>query len=232
MLDFDQYEVLTFDCYGTLIDWETGILGALQPVLNRHGIKMEDPELLRLYGELETQAEEGVFKAYKEILGSVLKGFGARLEFDPEQEELEHFQKCIREWPPFADSTRALNSLQKKYKLAILSNIDNDLFRFSAQHLQIDFDYVMTAQQIGSYKPSHKNFEYAISKLNLPSSKILHVAQSLFHDIKPAREVGLDTVWVNRRSGKTGTGATPPATAEPDLEVPDLQSLVNLIGLD
>jgi len=232
MLNFDQYEVLTFDCYGTLIDWETGILCSVQPILARHGIQMEDVELLKLYGELETKTEEGSFKPYKEVLGAVLKGFGKRLGFDPMPEEIDHFQLCVREWPPFSDSTQALRSLQKKYKLAILSNIDDDLFSHSANHLQINFDYVMTAEQIGSYKPSIRNFEFALEKLPASPDKILHVAQSLFHDIKPAKEIGLNTVWVNRRKGKTGSGATPRAEVEPDAEVPDLQSLVKLIGLE
>jgi 2-haloacid dehalogenase len=121
--------------------------------------------------------------------------------------------------------------LKKKYKLAIISNIDDDLFAFSAQRLQTQFDWVITAQQARSYKPSLNNFRLAIDQIGLPANRILHVAQSLFHDMVPARALGLSTVWINRRHNKTGFGATPPAQAQPDFEVPDLQTLAGTIGL-
>jgi 2-haloacid dehalogenase len=231
MLDFDTFKVLTFDCYGTLIDWETGIWQTLQPILAHHQIALTSEQALELYGELEAQAESGPYQDYKTILQTVLKGFGSKLGFVPLQAELERFSNSVKEWPAFPDSAPALQALKKKYKLAIISNVDDDLFEFSAQRLQTPFDWVITAQQVKSYKPSLNNFHFAFEKIGLPTEAILHVAQSLFHDIVPAKTLGLSTVWVNRRYNKPGFGATPPAQAQPDVEVPDLQSLATMIGL-
>ena len=230
MLNFENFDVLTFDCYGTLIDWEEGILSSLKPVLNNHGIEIGCDEVLEIYSDLEAKAEEGEYQSYQSVLRSILSGFGKKFDFKPSEEELAVFSTCVKHWPPFEDSTDALRALQTKYKLCILSNIDDDLFAYSAQHLKVNFDTVFTAQQIGSYKPSLQNFEFAMQHLGLPKERILHVAQSLFHDIVPAKKLGLATVWLNRREGKEGFGATPAAEAKPDFEVPDLQSLVDLIG--
>ena len=231
MLNFDQFEVLTFDCYGTLIDWESGIWGALDPILATHRVTVSLEKALELYGELESEAERGPYHDYKTVLRTVLAGFGSRLGFAPKPAELERFAASVKDWPAFADSPRALRALKSKYRLAIISNIDDDLFAFSAARLQVEFDWVITAHQVKSYKPSLNNFRVAFDRIGLPQAKILHVAQSLFHDIAPAKGLGLSTVWVNRRHGKAGTGATPPAQAQSDLEVPDLQSLARTIGL-
>ena len=160
----------------------------------------------------------------------VLEGFGSRLGFVPNETEVQRFSESVRDWPAFPDSSRALQALKKKYKLAILSNIDDALFAFSAQRLGMQFDWIITAQQAKSYKPSLNNFHLGIERIGLPRSKILHVAQSLYHDIVPAKTLGLSTVWINRRHDKKGFGATPPAQVQPDLEVPDLQTLAEMIG--
>jgi 2-haloacid dehalogenase len=231
MLNFDQFEVLTFDCYGTLIDWESGLWAALSPIFANHRVTVALDNALELYGELESEAERGPYRDYKAVLRTVLEGLGSRLGFTPTPDELERFAVSVKEWPAFPDSPRALRALKTKYKLAIISNIDDDLFASSAQRLQVPFDWVITAQQVKSYKPSLNNFRVAFERLGLPQSRILHVAQSLFHDIAPAKTLGLATVWVNRRHGKAGSGATPSAQARPDLEVPDLQSLAQRIEL-
>ncbi len=231
MLNFDNFEILTFDCYGTLIDWETGIWNALQPVLTAHHVVMLVDEALELYGKLESEIESGEYQDYKTVLAMVLEGFGREFGFNPAQEELQRFSISVEDWPAFPDSSRALQALKTKYKLAILSNIDDDLFAFSNQRLGVAFDWIITAQQAKSYKPSLNNFHLALERIGLPQNKILHVAQSLFHDIAPARLLGLSTVWVNRRHDKAGSGATPPAQSRPDLEVPDLESLARQIGL-
>ena len=231
MLNFDQFEVLTFDCYGTLIDWESGIWGALGGILAGHQVSVTPEKALELYGELEAEAERGAYRDYKTVLRTVLEGFGARLRFAPAASELQRFAASVKDWPAFPDSPRALQALKTKYKLAIISNIDDDLFAFSAQRLQVQFDWVITAHQAKSYKPSLNNFRLAFDRIGVPPAKILHVAQSLFHDIAPAKTLGLATVWVNRRHDKAGSGATPPAQAQPDLEVPDLHSLARTIGL-
>ncbi len=231
MLQFNGFEVLTFDCYGTLIDWETGIWKALQPIVTSHHVGLSPDRALELYGELETETERGEYREYKSVLQMVLKGFGARLGFVPTANELQHFSMSVRDWPAFPDSAPALQALKTKYKLAIISNIDDDLIAFSAQRLQVKFDWIITAQQAKSYKPSLNNFRVAFERIGLSQTRILHVAQSLFHDIVPAKALGLSTVWVNRRHDKAGFGATPPAQAQPDLEVPDLQTLARRIGV-
>ena len=230
-MNFDNFEVLTFDCYGTLIDWESGIWEALQPSLTNPHIAITRNKALELYGELESEAERGEYHEYQAVLRMVLEGLGSRLGFAPTPIELQHFSESVKDWPAFPDSARALQALKKKYKLAIISNIDDDLFAFSAQRLQMQFDWVITAQQAKSYKPSLNNFHLAFKRMALPKDKILHVAQSLFHDMVPAKGLGLSTVWINRRYNQGGFGATPPAQAQPDLEVPDLQTLAEKMGL-
>jgi 2-haloacid dehalogenase len=228
MLDFDRYEYLTFDCYGTLIDWERGILTAIHPVLAKHGVAISDDELLERYGELESAAEGGEYHSYKETLATVMDGFARHYDFTLAPGERESLAVSVGDWPPFADTVEALGVLAGRYKLVILSNIDDDLFALSAKHLKVPFAAVITAQQVGSYKPNHGHFRVALDRLGVSKERILHVAQSLFHDIVPAKEVGLATVWVNRRHDRSGFGATPAAAARPDLEVPDLRTLAGM----
>jgi 2-haloacid dehalogenase len=231
MLNFDDFAVLTFDCYGTLIDWETGIWAALGPILGNHQMVLEQEPALQRYAALEAALEAGPYLEYREVLRQVLAGLGEQLGFTPTATEVEYFSASVGDWPAFLDSAAALQALHQKYQLAILSNIDDDLFALSARRLQTTFDFVITAQQARSYKPSLNNFQLAFQRIGQPPAKILHVAQSLFHDHVPAKALGLSTVWVNRRHDRPGSGATPPATAQPDLEVPDLQTLAKTIGL-
>jgi len=232
MIDFTNYEVLSFDCYGTLIDWESGILGALKPVLSAHQIHLDDRQILELYGEIESKAEEGDYLRYREILKNVVRQFGRRFNFTPTPSEVACLVDSLRNWKPFPDTVGALQALRKKFKLAVISNIDDDLFALSAKRLQVELDWVITAEQAKSYKPSLHNFELALQRIGVPPKKLLHVAQSLYHDIVPAKTLGLSTVWVNRRKDKEGFGATPPASGHPDLEVPDLKTLASTLGLN
>jgi len=231
MLDFAMFEVMTFDCYGTLIDWESGIASAMGKILTSHGAKISDDEILELFAKLESRIEAGKFHNYKTVLAKVAEGFGQELNFIPHRSEIESFSRSVEDWPPFHDSVEALHSLQKRYSLAVISNVDDDLFAFSAKHLEADFDWVITAEAVKSYKPSLNNFYHAIEKIGIPKERILHVAQSLYHDIEPAEKVGLKTVWINRRHDKEGFGATPEAKARPDMELPDLMSLASHAGL-
>ncbi len=231
MLNFDSFEVITFDCYGTLIDWETGIWEALEVIFLNHRINMAAEKALELYGELESEAERGHYQKYRNVLRMVLKGLCSRVGFLPTEAELRDFSESVKEWPPFPDSVASLEALKRKYKLAIISNIDDDLFTFSAQRLRVQLDWIITAEQARSYKPSFNNFHLAINRIGVPQDKILHVAQSLYHDIIPAKTLGLRTVWINRRRNKKGWGATPAATAQPDLELPDLQTLAQKTGV-
>ncbi len=235
MLDWNRFELLTFDCYGTLIDWETGILAAMRPLLAAKGISADDEAVLAAFGRHETHAElELTPRAcrpllYKEVLILTLAGMAQELGFTPTPEELLTLRESVQHWPAFPDSPSALQALKQRYKLAVLSNIDDDLFAFSQAKLGVDFDWVVTAQQVGSYKPNPAHFHAILERTGLPVDRILHVAQSLHHDIRPAKALGFTTVWINRRHGKPGSGATPPAQATPDLEVRSLQELVEMM---
>lgn len=231
MLDFDRYGVLTFDCYGTLIDWETGILRALKPLLSDYGVTLDDEEILQVFAEIESSVEAGEYVSYREVLRRVVQGFGVRLGFQPAEYELNGLASSLGQWQPFPDTAAALQTLGRKYRLAVISNIDDELFAVTAQHFPVEFDWVITAEQARAYKPSRKVFEYALRKLAVPRDQILHIAQSLYHDIAPASAMGIATVWVNRRKGGSGSGATLPAQAAPDLEVSDLGAWVELMGL-
>jgi 2-haloacid dehalogenase len=224
-LDFDQFDVLTFDCYGTLIDWETGIVGALRPILDAHEVTASDEQLLETFARHEAAIEAGPYRRYREVLAACLDRIGADLGFAPTDAEREAFAGSVGDWPAFPDSPDALRRLKQHFKLAVITNCDDDLFARSNERLGIDFDWVVTAQQVGSYKPSHRNFQRAFETIDASRERILHVAQSLFHDHVPAKELGLSSVWIDRRRDVHGFGATPQASAEPDLTVPDLSSL-------
>jgi 2-haloacid dehalogenase len=239
MLNFQQFEVLSFDCYGTLIDWESGILTALKTILANHNITPEnypidisDQQLLAMFARRESALEEKAYATYREILKKVVQNFAVRLNFIPTEAELNSLAESIQNWEPFPDTVEALKSLKKRYKLTIISNIDDDLFAHTAQKLAVEFDWIITAQQIKSYKPALQNFEIAIERMRIANDKLLHIAQSVYHDIVPAHSMGLSTVWVNRRQNKPGDGATVAARGNPDLEVPDLKTLVSLMNLE
>jgi 2-haloacid dehalogenase len=231
MLDFSQFEILTFDCYGTLIDWESGILRAVKPVFRRHGIEADDRKILEMYAQIEAKFEEGEYLRYGLVLRLVMTEMSLRLRFDADVAELDCLSRSLGDWEPFPDTVGALERLKSRYKLAVVSNVDGRLFEATSRRLGIDFDWVITAEQAGAYKPSHKLFELALERIGVPRDRVLHVAQSIYHDVIPAKALGLSTVWVNRRKGQEGSGATAPATGEADLEVRDLESLARAAGL-
>ncbi len=226
MLDTERIEVLTFDCYGTLIDWETGILEALRPLLAAHGASAVDADILTRHAALESAAEGGEYRAYRTVLREVVDGFGEAYGFSPDRAERDSLARSVGDWRPFTDTVPALETLSRRYRLGVVSNIDDDLFAASAERLDVVFDWIVTAEEVRAYKPAHAHFERAIERAGCPLERILHVAQSLHHDIVPARELGLATVWVDRRHATPGFGATPPASAAPDLRVTDLAALV------
>ncbi|MGZ4789841.1 MAG: haloacid dehalogenase type II [Terriglobales bacterium] len=228
MHDFSKFECLTFDCYGTLIDWETGILSALKPLLAAHNREFGDQKLLELYGTLEAQAEAGEYRSYRQILRFVTQRIGSRLSFALHEDEIDTLPNSLPRWPAFPDTVDALRRLKLRYKLAIISNTDDDLFAETAKTLQVPFDFVITAQQARSYKPSHRNFELALERIGLPREKVLHCAQSIYHDIVPARQLGIANVWMNRRIGREGSGATRAAQEMPDLTVTSFKELADL----
>jgi 2-haloacid dehalogenase len=228
MLDFARFDALTFDCYGTLIDWERGIADALQAVCRRHGVERTEAELLALFAETEAPIQRGPFRSYREVLDETMRQLAVRLDVPAGPDDVRALSSSLAAWPPFDDTVAALRSLARRYRLGILSNVDDDLFAGSAAQLGVAFDWVVTAQQVRSYKPARANFHFLLRRMGLPWERVLHVAQSRFHDVAPARSLGLATVWVNRRAGRTGGGATPAADATPDLEVPDLATLARL----
>ena len=225
MLDFTRYEIFTFDCYGTLIDWESGILAALRRILSAHGRKLDDATLLQLYGDFEERSEQGKFQPYREVLKSVVRQFGEELKFTPAQTEEESLPESLSAWKPWPDTVAALRQLKTRFRLAILSNVDDDLFAATRPQLGVEFDEVITAQQAQAYKPSLKVFELALRRIHAPAHRVLHVGQSIYHDVIPAQSLGLATVWVNRPSARPGVGAVKSAEAKPDLTVTSLAEL-------
>lgn len=225
MLDFSRFEILTFDCYGTLINWEAGILSALHRILSAHGKKIDDATLLELYGDFEHRSEQGPYQPYREVLGSVVDQFGAELKFTPTPDEVGSLSESLATWQPWPDTVAALRQLKTRFRLAILSNVDDDLFATTRPKLGVDFDEVITAQQARAYKPSLKIFELALNRIQTPAHRVLHVGQSVYHDVIPAQSLGLATVWVNRPSARAGVGAVKSAEAKPDLTVRSLEEL-------
>lgn len=209
-----EKKVLTFDCYGTLIDWETGIISYLGGVLRNHLVNISDNEVLQLFGKTEHIVQDNhPDMIYLEVLREVLKSVAKKYGFSPSNEELNSFCYSIQQWKPFLDTTSALKILSTYFKLVIISNIDNQSISHSVQHMKVDFYKIFTAEMIGAYKPDHKVFRYALDQLEATDqfkmADVLHVAESIYHDHVPAREIGLDSIWINRRHSKSGYGATP-----------------------
>jgi 2-haloacid dehalogenase len=228
MLDFSRFEILTFDCYGTLIHWEDGILSCLRTILESHGHRTDDSTILRLYGDFEASAQEGEYRSYREVLESVVRQFGERLGFTPTEKEAHALSASLPSWKPWPDTVAALRQLQTRFRLAVISNVDDDLFAATLPQLEVQFDDIVTAQQARAYKPALKIFNLALSRIATPADRVLHVAQSVYHDLIPAQSLGLATVWVNRPSMRAGVGAVKAAEGNPDLCISSLAELARL----
>jgi 2-haloacid dehalogenase len=226
-LDFSRFSWLTFDCYGTLIDWDSGILSTVRPILAAHGRNLGDVGILELFAAIERVEEAGEYRTYRQVLEAVISKMAARLVFRISTEEVRSLAESLGDWPPFPDTVAALRKLKSRYKLAVISNTDDDLFARTAVHLEAPFDAVITAQQARSYKPSLNNFRMALDRLAVPPEQVLHVAQSLYHDVAPANELGIASVWVNRH-GRAGASGGAAGIAQPDLIVPDMATLAAL----
>ncbi|MCB9948085.1 MAG: haloacid dehalogenase type II [Rhodospirillaceae bacterium] len=227
-----DYAVLTFDCYGTLIDWETGIERALTPWLARHGRPYDRARAMDAFGRHESaQQAETPGMLYPELLAAVHARIAADWGLPADPDDARAFGASVRDWPPFADSPDALAYLKRHYKLVILSNVDRQSFSHSNARLGVDFDAVYTAQDIGTYKPDPRNFDYLIAHvaddLGLGRERILHTAQSLFHDHQQARRHGLATCWIDRGSSeRDGGAARVPQEAIPvDFRFPTLAAM-------
>ena len=226
-----DFEALSFDCYGTLIDWETGILAALAPWRARARVPIDDEALLAAFARHESaqqQATPGL--RYSELLARVAAELGRELGAHPTAEEARAFGGSVPDWPAFPDSAQALAHLRRHFMLVVLSNVDEASFQGSAKRLGEPFTAVLTAETIGSYKPDPRNFSYLLGWLGargVPPEKLLHVAESLYHDHVPAKAAGLRTAWIHRRHARGGFGATAPPGVEvtPDFRFTSLGEL-------
>jgi 2-haloalkanoic acid dehalogenase type II len=226
-----NYSALTFDCYGTLIDWERGMLAALTPWLERARIEADESSLLAAYGRHESVVQtENPSIPYRDIVARVLGRMADDFNATASEDEMREFGAAVGTWPPFPDSCEAMAYLRRHFKLVAITNVDNQSFARTHVLLGEPFHAIVTAEDVGSYKPALENFHYAfgkVSELGVVRDKILHVAQSLYHDIAPARELGLANVWVDRQTGR-GRGMTPPTDAAPDLRVTTMAELAAL----
>jgi len=222
----DRTTTLTFDCYGTLIDWEAGMIAALRPLLARHGVTLSDDEIITVAHDLERPLCQPPFRPYKAVLAGVVEGFGQRFGFPVGGAERDLLASSIPSWRPFPDTVQALRALRRRYMLAIISNIDDDLFAATARQLGVPFDAVVTAGQARCYKPDRAIFEEALRRLGVEPGSVTHVAEGAT-EIAPARQLGCATVWV-RRNGRSARLLT----EAPDAEVADLQSLLARMGVD
>jgi len=192
-----SYELISFDCYGTLIDWELGMKNALRELAEKKDISIDIEKVPGKYIKIELEVEKERYRKYSEILTISLKRFLKEVELKPEEEKI--FVNTLPKWPPFPETREVLRELKNRgYKLAILSNIDEDMIKKSIDLIGIEFDGVITAEQTRSYKPSHKHWERMLEIFKIPKEKILHVAASYVHDIIPAHELGIKTAWINR----------------------------------
>jgi 2-haloacid dehalogenase len=196
----------------------------LHEVLDKRRIVPADDQLLEAFARFEAAAEAGPYLQYRAVLARALLGVAGELGVDPTPDEVERFSESVGDWPAFPDSVDALARLATRFRLGVITNCDTDLFARSNERLGVRFDWVITAEQLGSYKPNPRNFELALAEIDGPRSRHLHVAQSLFHDHVPAQAAGLRTAWIDRRHDRPGFGATPPAEATPDFTFPDMAS--------
>ena len=224
-MDFTGFRALSFDCYGTLIDWESGILAVLRPWAAERGISVDDGRLLAAFGDAEAaiQRDQPTLR-YSEVLAETFRRVGGVLDAGVSDEWADRLGRSVGDWPAFDDSSAALAALAEHFQLIIVSNVHRDGFAASNRKLQGRFAAIITAEDVGGYKPADAHFDEldrTIAGLGIDRSELLHVAQSLFHDHGPARRRGMRSVWINRRGGRIGTGASATGSTEPDIAASD-----------
>lgn len=226
---FESIRLITFDCYGTLVDWETGLLGVLRPIFSKNGGGISDAKILEHYGDTEAALEAGGYLPYRQLLARSVQAMGRTLNAAVSDQQAAGLADSIKSWEPFPDTVAALARLAERFQLGIISNIDDDLFAYTRPKLKADFDVVVTAQQVRSYKPSFNNFQEALRRSGLSTKEVLHAGQSVYHDVVPATALGMKSIWVNRPSVRPGSGAAKPASGKPTAEVRSLAELADLL---
>ena len=222
-MKLSDYKLLTFDTYGTLIDWESGIYNALQPLLDKLPLKLGRDEVLELFAEYESQQQRDTpAQIYSSLLADVSRLIAKKWQIKLSDEEAATFGRSVKHWPAFDDSAESLKYLRQHYRMATLTNCDRISYMGSNSRLEIEWDAIYTAQDVGYYKPNPRNFEFMFENarrdLGILPAEILHVAQSLTHDMIPASKAGMTKVWINRRHGAEGFGATSPPTDDYSVE--------------
>jgi 2-haloacid dehalogenase len=232
MIDLSQFKVLTFDCYGTLIDWDSGICDLVQPWLREMDSPVPPDLVVSTFALMQAKHQQTrPTLPYPEVLRRSWRDIEEQFGWSENSVQADEFARSVPYWRPFADTVESLHYLSRHFDLAILSNVDNASLAGTLRMLDVPFLFTVTAEDVRSYKPEQPHFDAAMRELSqrgISKQKLLHVAQSKHHDITPGNRLGLTTVWVNRRHGKRGTGATLAATAEPDLTVNSLAELVEL----
>ena len=220
----NDYDIITFDCYGTLIDWENGIVTAFQTEAAHDGVELAADDIVAAYGVEEASVESGPYRSYSEVLGETARRVGARLGWNIEPERASFLAASLPNWMPFRDTNAALERLASKYELGILSNVDDDLLAATRKYFTVSFDLIVTAQQVKSYKPGAPHFTQALART--AGKRLMHAAQSYFHDVVPTTRLGIPVVWVNRH-------ATPvePGGPLPTHEVGTLTELAEFMGV-
>jgi 2-haloacid dehalogenase len=233
---FHQYRALSFDCYGTLIDWEAGIAKAFQPWAEANHIRASLEELVEALGAHESTIQtESPNMLYPLVLQETLRRIAQQFDALASDRECIAFGASVGDWPAFPDSVEALRRLKERFRLVILSNVDRISFAASNARLKVEFDLIVTAQDVGAYKPSARSFPAlfeGLSTVSIDRHHLLHVAQSLFHDHEPAALVDLPSVWIDRRGGRHGFGATPAPQsgfAEPALRYPSMMAFADAV---
>lgn len=229
-MDVSGVRACTFDCYGTLVDWESGIVRAVGAVLARHGVSVDRKRLIGMYGPLEAEAEAGAYRRYAGVLADVMRGYARALGFTLAPGEEGAIAASVGAWPVFEETPGFLRALRRRFRIGILSNIDEDLFALTEPKLGVTPDLVVTAERVRSYKPGEAHFREALARLGLRADEVLHIAESRRHDIDPASRLGMRTVWVNR-SGD-GPSASGSGSARPDFEARRLGELLERLGVE
>lgn len=215
---------ITFDCYGTLVDWETGIGEAFRSAAGREGVELDRAAVIAAYHEIEPQVQVGGYRRYRDVLAEAATRVAERLGWPITASRADFLAASLPNWPLFEDTREALERLKSRFRVAILSNIDDDLLDATLDRMSVEFDWTITAEGVRSYKPAHAHFQIALDRLGHGAEGWLHAAQSYFHDIRPAGELGIAAVWVNRK------GESQPEGPKPIHVVSNLAELADWLG--